>query len=112
MALAVPILALAFPIFDTAFAILRRTWSRRPIFGADRGHIHHRLLNIGMSQRMAVTFIYSLSALTGGFALWLLGIKVAPPIVIVAAIAMVAGLWIGIRRGHLDEVEETVEVSQ
>lgn len=106
VALAVPILALAFPIFDTAFAIIRRTYGRRPLFTADRGHIHHRLLNIGMSQRMAVTFIYSLSALTGGFALWLLGIQVAPSIVVVAAVVMVAGLWIGLRRAHLPIVDE------
>lgn len=61
IALFVPILALGVPIFDTAFAIIRRAVQCRPIFAADRGHVHHRLLNLGLSQRQTVLLLYSVT---------------------------------------------------
>ena len=51
---AIPILILGLPIFDTAFAILRRVAKGKPIMSPDRGHLHHRLLDAGFSQRQAV----------------------------------------------------------
>ncbi len=56
--LALPVLALGIPIFDTLFAILRRFLERRSIFSADRGHFHHRLLDAGLHHRQAVIAIY------------------------------------------------------
>lgn len=61
IAMVVPILALGVPIFDTSFAILRRARERRPIFSADRGHLHHRLLNRGLSQRQTVLVLWSIT---------------------------------------------------
>ncbi|GBC97540.1 putative undecaprenyl-phosphate N-acetylglucosaminyl 1-phosphate transferase [bacterium HR17] len=52
---------LAYPISDTAFAIFRRWLSRRPIFSADREHLHHRLLDSGFDQRQAVLVLYALT---------------------------------------------------
>lgn len=52
---------LAYPIADTALAILRRWLARRPIFSADREHLHHRLLDKGMDQRQAVLMLYALT---------------------------------------------------
>jgi len=60
-----PVMILAIPIFDTAFAVIRRTLSGNPIHVADRGHLHHRLLDIGFSERKAVTFIYYVTILLG-----------------------------------------------
>jgi len=60
----IAVLVLALPIFDTTFAILRRIISRRPIMEADRGHIHHRLVDKGYSQKQAVITLYGIS---GGF---------------------------------------------
>ncbi|ACB85941.1 glycosyltransferase family 4 protein [Natranaerobius thermophilus] len=57
----IPMLLLGVPILDTFFAILRRYWHKRPIFQADKGHLHHRLLNLGMSHKQAVLFIYLIS---------------------------------------------------
>ncbi len=54
----VPILALALPLGDTAFAVARRIVKKRSIFNADSGHIHHRLLATGMSQRQVVAVLY------------------------------------------------------
>lgn len=64
-ALLVPIIALGLPIFDTTFAIVRRYLSGKPIMEADKGHLHHRLLHIGLSQKRAVLFLYLKSGLFG-----------------------------------------------
>ncbi|NPV44177.1 MAG: undecaprenyl/decaprenyl-phosphate alpha-N-acetylglucosaminyl 1-phosphate transferase [Firmicutes bacterium] len=65
IALAVPILALGLPIFDTAFAILRRAVNGHPVMKADKDHLHHRLLAIGLTQRQTVLIMYSISAALG-----------------------------------------------
>jgi UDP-GlcNAc:undecaprenyl-phosphate GlcNAc-1-phosphate transferase len=54
-----PVIALAIPIVDTALAILRRFLRNEPIFAADRGHIHHRLLERGFSPRRVVCVLYA-----------------------------------------------------
>jgi UDP-GlcNAc:undecaprenyl-phosphate GlcNAc-1-phosphate transferase len=53
-----PVIAMAIPIVDTALAILRRFVRNEPIFAADRGHIHHRLLERGFSPRRVVCVLY------------------------------------------------------
>lgn len=60
-----PILILGVPIFDTFFAILRRYKNHQPIFAADKAHLHHRLLNLGLSHRQAVLAIYCLALFFG-----------------------------------------------
>ncbi|TLM80290.1 MAG: undecaprenyl/decaprenyl-phosphate alpha-N-acetylglucosaminyl 1-phosphate transferase [Actinobacteria bacterium] len=59
--LAVPLLIIGVPIFDTGSAIIRRILHRRPIQEADKGHLHHRLLGRGYGQRMTVTIIWAWS---------------------------------------------------
>ena len=58
----VPIVALAIPLADTAWAVIRRTARGEPFFVADRGHIHHQLLRLGFSQRDAMLFLTAVSA--------------------------------------------------
>lgn len=66
VALTVPILlVMAVPLLDTSFAILRRGWARQPIFKPDKGHLHHRLLSKGMSQKQAVVTIYAINTAFG-----------------------------------------------
>ncbi|MBX3168090.1 MAG: undecaprenyl/decaprenyl-phosphate alpha-N-acetylglucosaminyl 1-phosphate transferase [Candidatus Eremiobacteraeota bacterium] len=65
LTLVIPILIMAVPIFDTAFAIVRRGLARRPIFSPDKEHLHHRLLGLGMSQRQAVVLIYGINMAFG-----------------------------------------------
>ena len=69
VALVIPLLVLGIPIFDTGFAILRRVKNRRPIYLADRGHLHHRFANLGYSQRNTVIILYSWSGLMSLLAL-------------------------------------------
>lgn len=61
VALLVPILALGVPLFDTIFTMVRRFLERRPLFSPDRGHIHHRLIDMGITHKRAVLLIYAVS---------------------------------------------------
>ena len=63
VAILVPLIAMGLPIVDTLFAMVRRFLERRPIFSPDRGHIHHRLLGMGINHRRAVLILYALSIL-------------------------------------------------
>jgi len=56
-----PVLVLAVPILDTAFAMLRRFINGKPIMHADKGHLHHRLLAFGLSHKHVVLVIYGFS---------------------------------------------------
>ena len=70
-----PLLVLALPIFDTSFAIIRRIIKQKSIkavFKADRGHLHHKLIDRGYSQKQAVFILYGISATFGLFAIILL----------------------------------------
>jgi UDP-GlcNAc:undecaprenyl-phosphate GlcNAc-1-phosphate transferase len=58
VALLVPLVALGLPIMDTLFAMVRRYVERRPIFAPDNGHIHHRLLALGVTHKRAVLILY------------------------------------------------------
>lgn len=67
--LALPAIALGIPIFDTLFSMLRRFCERRSLFAPDRSHIHHRLLERGLSQRRAILVIYMTTVATTGLGL-------------------------------------------
>ena len=59
----IPIIVLALPIFDTLFAIWRRYRSHHPIFQADKGHLHHRLLARGIAHKNVVFILWGISAI-------------------------------------------------
>lgn len=61
--LVVPLLILAIPILDTLFAIIRRIVNKKPIYIADKQHLHHQLLNKKFSQRTTVLIIYAVNIL-------------------------------------------------
>ncbi len=67
--LLVSLLLLGVPIADTAWAILRRLSKRQSIFHADREHVHHRLVAMGMSERTAVLILYAIIAALCGLAI-------------------------------------------
>ncbi len=58
VALFLPLLVLAVPILDTSFVLAKRLKYGKPIYEADQTHLHHRFLDIGFSQRRAVTYLY------------------------------------------------------
>jgi UDP-GlcNAc:undecaprenyl-phosphate GlcNAc-1-phosphate transferase len=72
-ALAVPILALAVPIADTAWAILRRRRQNASVARADLLHLHHRLQAFGLDQRQTCFVFYTATALLGALGLTIFG---------------------------------------
>jgi len=89
----VPILVLAVPFGDLVLAVLRRTRARRSPFAPDKMHLHHRLLEIGHSQRRAVLLMYAWSALLG-FGGVVVSVSRGPalPLSLLAALAIVVQL--------------------
>lgn len=71
LAVVIPIFALAIPILDTTFAIIRRYLAGKPIMEADKGHLHHRILSKGVSQKKTVLYLYSIAAILGFSSLYL-----------------------------------------
>ena len=65
IAIVIPLIVLGLPIFDTAFAIIRRVLRGQSPMQADRGHLHHRLVDAGLTQKQAVLILYSISAILG-----------------------------------------------
>ena len=61
VAFAVPMLVLGLPIFDTLFAIIRRLLKGQSPMAPDRGHLHHKLVDKGFSQKTSVIILYGLS---------------------------------------------------
>ncbi|RXG65935.1 undecaprenyl/decaprenyl-phosphate alpha-N-acetylglucosaminyl 1-phosphate transferase [Candidatus Atribacteria bacterium 1244-E10-H5-B2] len=65
----IPVIILALPIFDTLFAIWRRYRGHHPIFQADKGHLHHRLLARGIAHKNVVFILWGISAICSVIAL-------------------------------------------
>jgi UDP-GlcNAc:undecaprenyl-phosphate GlcNAc-1-phosphate transferase len=87
--LVIPLLIMGVPIFDLSFAIMRRIKNGQNIFRPDRGHLHHRLFNIGFSQRKAVLVLYAWCTLMSSLAL---SMRFAPGFVTV----ILAGVAVGV----------------
>jgi len=98
--IAVPILAFGLPIYDTLFAMIRRKVNGKSIMQADKGHLHHRLLDMGLGQKQAVIIMYFISAVLGGIAIIAMQMStqrayflLASVIVIIVSIAWKCGIF-------------------
>ena len=106
VAVAIPLMAFALPVIDTGFAITRRFISGKPLFEGDREHIHHKLLELGWSQRRVAFVLYGACAFFGMLALLFAsdggGSKLTGLLLLVlgAAVVLIAG------RLRYHEVEE------
>jgi UDP-GlcNAc:undecaprenyl-phosphate GlcNAc-1-phosphate transferase len=97
----VPVLALAIPLSDTVFAFFRRLFHGQSPFKADRGHFHHKLLDMGLSQKQAVAVLYSVSAILGLAAVVLASNGVMLRIILgVAAFGIALCMWFFVFRGN------------
>ena len=106
----VPVLALAIPLSDTAFAFIRRLMKGQSPFHADRGHFHHRLLDMGLSQKQAVAILYSISAIIGLAAVVLASNwGILRVILAILAFAIALSLWIFVLRWNHDQGPSTRE---
>ncbi|NQT00133.1 MAG: undecaprenyl/decaprenyl-phosphate alpha-N-acetylglucosaminyl 1-phosphate transferase [Candidatus Omnitrophica bacterium] len=93
--LLIPIIALAIPIFDTSLAMLRRLLRKTPIFQADKKHLHHRLLDLGLSQQQVVLFIYLICAYFGVVAF--LFVLIPKEYAVILLILLGMGVFMGAR---------------
>jgi UDP-GlcNAc:undecaprenyl-phosphate GlcNAc-1-phosphate transferase len=103
VALAIPLVSLGLPVLDTAIAIVRRFLRGKPIFSADRGHIHHRLLSLGHSPRKVALLLY------GACAVLALGaMLMVRQAAFIALVLLVVGLGVGlaVQRLRFHEFEE------
>lgn len=107
VSLLVPMIALGLPIFDTLFSMVRRMIERRPIFAADRGHVHHRLLEMGLTHRRAVVLLYGVSVALAGCALtislgrsWVTGGALLAASVVLIGLVRFAGYFEYLTRAH------------
>jgi UDP-GlcNAc:undecaprenyl-phosphate GlcNAc-1-phosphate transferase len=99
---AVPFLILGLPIFDTAFAIIRRLLKGQSPMTSDRGHLHHRLIDMGFSQKQTVAILYVVSALLG-----LSAVILAKDGVFKAALLIISVIVVGFIALHIFERERT-----
>jgi UDP-GlcNAc:undecaprenyl-phosphate GlcNAc-1-phosphate transferase len=96
VALTVPLLAVSIPLLDVVLSIMRRFLRNRPIFQADRGHIHHRLLERGLSPRSAVLTMYGLCGLVAVLSLLVSALHNQFSGLVVVLFG--GAVWIGIRQ--------------
>ncbi|MGB9073530.1 MAG: MraY family glycosyltransferase [Terriglobales bacterium] len=101
VAVAIPVVSFGLPILETMLSILRRLISGRPIFTADREHIHHKLLQRGMSHRQVVIVLYAVSALFAMLSLFLLWPTGSTLGLVLAVVG--TGVWLGVQ--HLNYLE-------
>ena len=109
---AVPFLMLALPIFDTCFAILRRVSKGQSPMAPDRGHIHHRLIDMGFSQKQAVATLYIISAILGLSAVVLTTSGTEKAILFLLALCLAGGVAGMVFLGKLNPRYEQPEEEQ
>ncbi len=110
----IPLLSLAVPLGDTVFAFFRRIFHGQSPFHADRGHIHHKLIAMGMNQKQAVAVLYAVSAVLGMIAVLIAGPGTGIRIVcIIAAFAISLTVWLFVfrknRQNHLEHTPAHTE---
>lgn len=110
VAVALPIVSFGVPLLETSLSVVRRFLSGRPLFTADREHIHHKLLERGLSQRQAVVILYGASALCGLLSLFLL--QPGSGALAIVLFTFGAVIWMGVRRLGYHEFDELGRVAQ
>lgn len=110
VAVAIPVVSFGLPILETSLSILRRVIGGRPVFTADREHIHHKLLQHGLTHRQVVVVLYGVSAvfaLLSLFLLWPTGSSLGLVLAVLGT-----GIWIGVQRLGYLELGELARVAQ
>src|SRR5205085_6405585 len=101
IAVAIPVVSFGLPILETSLSVLRRLIGGRPVFTADREHIHHKLLQLGLSHRQVVIVLYAVSALFAMLSLFLLRPTGSTLGLVLAVVG--TGIWLGVQ--HLNYLE-------
>ena len=107
ISMAVPFLILGLPIFDTAFAIIRRVLRGQSPMHPDRGHVHHRLIDLGFDQKQTVIILLITSGLLSLSAVVLLLCGAQRAIVLILAVVFLSLLGIVLAKNKLKGTENT-----
>lgn len=111
-----PVLALAVPLSDTIFAFTRRILHGQSPFHADRGHFHHKLLDMGLNQKQAVAVLYAVSAILGLTAVVLTSSGILRIVLALVAFAIAVCVWLFVFRHnssiHIPHHEKAEEESE
>ena len=110
VAVAIPIVSFGLPILETVLSILRRLISGRPVFTADSEHIHHKLLQHGLTHRQVVILLYGVSAVFAMLSLFLLWPTGSSLGLVLAVLGI--GVWIGVQHLGYLEFGELARVAQ
>jgi UDP-GlcNAc:undecaprenyl-phosphate GlcNAc-1-phosphate transferase len=110
IAVAIPVVSFGLPILETSLSVLRRLIGGRPVFTADREHIHHKLLQLGLSHREVVIVLYAVSALFGLLSLFLLWPTGSSLGLVLAVLG--TGIWLGVQHLGYPEFGEIRRVAQ
>ena len=107
----VPFLILGLPIFDVCFAVIRRVSKGQSPMQPDRSHVHHKLIDMGLSQKQAVGTLYMVTAILGLSAVILIASNAFKAIMVLVALALVAliawKIYAGVHfAGEVEEEEE------
>lgn len=107
---AVPFLVLGLPIFDTFSAILRRVSKGKSPMSPDRSHVHHRLIDMGFTQKQSVAILYLMSALLGITAVVLTTAGHIKAIILLVSVLLAASIGIALivvgRKNDDDDSED------
>ncbi|MGE5560182.1 MAG: glycosyltransferase family 4 protein [Chloroflexota bacterium] len=98
LAVFIPLVALGLPIMDTTIVVIKRLFNHRRFYEADRNHLHHRLLDMGLTQKQAVAVLYSVSGFCGASALVLTETKPISGLLLVAGLVL-ALFFVGRKSG-------------
>ncbi len=105
----IPFLILGLPIFDTLFAIVRRAWNKKPIMSADRGHLHHKLMDMGFSQKQTVAILYIVTSILALSAVVVLEIGAyTAAVFIVTIVAFAAFAYKTYSENHKERLKRSV----
>jgi UDP-GlcNAc:undecaprenyl-phosphate/decaprenyl-phosphate GlcNAc-1-phosphate transferase len=110
VAVAIPVVSFGLPILETALSIMRRLISGRPVFTADAEHIHHKLLQHGMTHRQVVILLYGVSAVFAMLSLFLLWPTGSSLGLVLSVLGI--GIWIGVQHLGYLEFGELARVAQ
>jgi UDP-GlcNAc:undecaprenyl-phosphate GlcNAc-1-phosphate transferase len=113
----IPLFILGVPILDTLFAIVRRAVNRQGVATADKGHLHHRLMNLGHGQRRSVLILWLWTTILSGFVLYPIFTKAQTALIPIGTAAIALSLYTvlhpevrRVRRQSRHEVETTTEL--
>jgi len=105
---AAALLVLGVPIIDTFYVLVRRMLSGRPPYAPDRGHFHHRLLDVGLTHQQAVLFIYGMTAILGTLAFVTSGRAQLASFVALAILLGVAVMALAQRSAKAEELDPSL----